>query len=380
MTFPFSKKSRSRVFAVATVSASAIEAAAFSYTPGEPIPRPLKKFTVRLPARATHDALPAKLHELIFSVAKFFERIPSRITVAVRPPIARYAITEWNLSAYHGRVTSPADLNRLFRNIFEQKKDPAAFSEAFCVETFFNGYPKEEYAAAPEVITEVAFRALIFSLPKEIGDRLTAVKSSLGGIPVTYVPIIIPQADAIVERLNLPDAFLIDISEEETILTRIRTRRIIATASFPAGVKPIIENVVKATAASYDEARDLERQHTDSLLNDLHTEHLASPLADGLKNWYDQFVASLDALYSAGPLPSNVLVTGVGAALPELRALLLKGDWLKKASNASAPTLRTFEGRSVFGGDTLGGFATGTADSDIAALAFYTLHSMIEES
>lgn len=107
--------------------------------------------------------------------------------------------------------------------------------------------------------------------------------------------------------------------------------------------------------------------------------HLGLPAAvpdacrEAAGEWKRMFVRALDAFYATGPLASQVLLTGGGSRLAEIRREAQASDWLGGFSFSRTPSVRVLDGAAFFGGDTLGGNLNGPEDAGLAALMIYSL-------
>ncbi|TSD04614.1 MAG: hypothetical protein Greene071436_109, partial [Parcubacteria group bacterium Greene0714_36] len=175
-------------------------------------------------------------------------------------------------------------------------------------------------------------------MPVESGAMFVEIKNSLGGVPVEFVPLAVVYKNAITEHLALQDCFVVDIGENETTLLSLRDGRFSHAAFIPLGARRITAPLPKLSGAA---------------------------------QWKKSFVSAIESFAAAGPLPADLLLTGGGAYIPEIRAALLAPDWMAGVSYAAAPRLRVLEGNTFFGGDTVGGYLQGAEDAGLAALAVY---------
>lgn len=376
--------------------------------------RPIEKFVWDLPESYTGVRLARKIREGIFRMVQRLTRVPERIFIALGPTVAECGIRTWRMApdkGISGKMLTRRDIRGMYHDLFTQETDLRRAVIVTPVELLVNGYPlawQENWfsdAVLPRArVRDIAFRTLSLFMSVESGATFSEIQQALGGMPVEFIPMVVVQKEAIVKGLGARDAFIVDIGGNETALVSVRDGRFAHAAFIPYGTRRIAETFAKKSGYSFQESQAAVRQYGQALpgsspglppkaaITDVAEELLpgapgereggdraresvvALPdgaAADCAAAWKTLFVAALGSFAAAGPLPTDLFLTGGGARLPAFRAAVQASDWMGSVSYATTPSLRVLEGASFFGGDTLGGYVMGPEDAGLAALMVY---------
>lgn len=326
-------KSKRRYLAVIDIGTDSIKALAAERGRGDAPPRVLKKFALSLTVGSRSPRrVAAKLHELLFVIIKELARVPEKVVIGIGPDFTDCTFQTWeSLRDRTGRV-STKEIRRQFEILQARYSDPDHPSMHFLLELLVNGYPVATRSFHADKAMGLAFRTFSAALPPEIHEKFLHLAQSFGGIPMKFVPLAVAQMHAARDALGLQNIFIIDISGDVTSLLLIREGALIHVDSFPHGANAIAEH------------------------------------------WQQEFIKTLPSFYHAGPIPPLVLLTGGGAHIPQLTQFLRTEQWLRTYSWTAIPEIRRLEGQSIFGGNTLGGFISGSEEAGLASLLYHALY------
>lgn len=382
---------------VIDVGSHSIKALVFE-VPSQPhsSPKIVKKTVSRMPIRdISAGRAVAKLRELLFELVKNFERIPERIIVALGPPLVEYSLQNWIVppsEGEKGKVVSQRDLSLQFYNLLAQHRDWKRMVIPYPLALTMNGYflrkklEVNEWRPCPASCIEVAsfsglalkgglgFQTLVLTLDEAIGKKLVDLKESLGGMPIEFVPLAATHAEGVLLPLSLLDVFLIDVGGDKTILSCFKDGILKYVSSFPVGTGHFIKNIAKATSGLPDEAENMKRNYSRGLLSGNQTEKIRSFVLRDSGIWEEHFLETLKEFYHVGPLPEKVLIFGGGAHIPEVAAIIKRGEWFKAYSYLDLPQVRILDAQNLFSGDSLGGLLQGSEDVGLASLLIYSMH------
>lgn len=393
---------------VVDVGSHSIKAAVFEVSSEtQSNPKVIKKTVSRLPFQhrvidstgssrgkvGSGDRTIAKLRELLFELVKNFERIPEQIIVALSPPLVEYSLQNWTVPpAEKEKIISRRDLSLYFYNLLAQHRDWKRMIIPYPLALTMNGYfirrksEADEWRPCPASCIEVAsfsglefkgelgFQTLVLTLDEAIGKKLVLLKESLGGMPIEFVPLAATHAEGILLPMSLLDVFLIDVGGDMTILSCYKDGILKCASSFPVGTSQFVRNIAKATSGLPDDAENMKRNYSRGLLSVKQAEKIHSFALQDSGIWEEQFLETLKEFYHTGPLPEKVLVFGGGAHVPEVTAIIKRGDWFKGYSYLDMPQVRILDAQNLFSGDSLGGFLQGSEEVGLASLLIYSRH------
>ena len=370
-------KSKTRLYAVIDIGSYSIKSVIFekSAAPGK-IPKIFKKTALKLQFSQEPSSIVSKLREMLFAMVRELEVVPEKITVGIGPSLGKYLYQRWSIRPTGGeKIISKRELAKYFQNLFEQHRDPSLAMIAYPAEVYANGYYIYNEGSFPVLerssIKEVAFHTLALVFIPEIGISLADTKRSLGGLPIDFIPLAAAEKHAVAEFLKISDVLLVDVGGEETTLVLLKEGRLAEVASFPFGGQHFLRGIAKIASISLEEAEDLKRQYAEGLISGAVKNTLSDFLADESNLWKSMFLRELDNFYPFGPLSKAVFLSGEGAYLPEISAIL-RSSWMQNFSYADSPEVRIIHGSSIFGGDSLGGFIQGPEDIGLASLITYS--------
>ena len=351
--------------------------------PPETTPRVLKKIVYKFPQSLRMEKSGHRLHEFLFSLIKSLEKVPSKIIIALSPNVGEYTLVYWK--AVQPKITTAIELRKQFQNLFEINRGQDKALIAYPLELMINGYPVSRVLAGIpngsrdwykhlQGAEEVAFRTMLVHLPDEISADLKDTKESLGGMPIEFVPRLAVYKESIVGALKIPDLFLVEVGGEETTLALIKNKELVQFRSFPLGSRHFFRSIARRFDVSFEAAEDLKRQYGQELLGKAKSSQLREFLLKKVGEWERPFLEELKAFYPSGPIPADVALTGEGALMPEITAIVKSSGWLGEFSYAQVPKVRVLAAENVFTGDTLGGSLRESQEFALASLIFYSLH------
>lgn len=348
--------------------------------------RPIEKFVWELPESYTGVRLVRKIREGVFRMVQRLEEVPEQILIAIGPTVAECALSTWRVPpGAGGKILMRRDIRAYYHDLFARETDLRRAVIVAPVGVSVNGYPlarrlgdeTDDGAVLPRAqVKEIAFRTLSLYLPVENGATFAEIKNALGGMPIEFIPLAIAHTEAVVGRLGMQDACVVDAGGNETTVIAVRGGRLLHAAFIPYGARGFGEYLRKKGGQSFAGAQKEMRLHAQampSLPAAREGEGSAVAAAAAAARWKELFVASLASFAASGPLPADLLLTGGGAYFPELRAALLAPDWMGTVSHVAIPKMRVMDGASLFGGNTLGGYLGGPEDAGLASLAAYVM-------
>lgn len=374
---------RPEVYAAVDMGSHAIKGAVFEVPEPGKSPRVIKKIISKFPQSLRQEKSGHRLHEFLSSLVKSPERVPSKIIIAIGPNAGEYMLTSWR--AAKPQIASVGDLRKQFQNLFEVNRNPERSLVAYPLELAVNGYPVGRALAGISAggkdwykylsgAEEVAFRTVLIYLSDKVGADLQETKESLGGMPIEFVPRLAVYKEAVVKALKLPDLFLVEVGGEETTLALIKNKELVHFRSFPLGSRHFFRSIGRQFNISFEAAEDLKRQYGQGLLGEPQRSRLADFMLKEVKEWEKLFREELKTFYPVGPIPSEVALTGEGAEMPEIAAIVKSSDWFGELSYVETPKIRVLAAENVFAGDTLGGSLRESQEFALASLIFYSLH------
>jgi hypothetical protein len=274
-------------------------------------------------------------------------------------------------------------INAGYRSVFEQNADMRRAIITAPVEVLVDGYPWEGPDAAGAGRKrapggrrhDVVFRTLSVMFSLDTGALFSDLKSTLSGIPMTLIPLAIAEKEALTRVRDMLDVFVIDVGASATTLISILSGQMAYVAFMPWGTRRLAEILSRAQRRPLRDAQSDVRHYAEGLIrDDTVLAHTSAAVVRGAEEWKRNFVRALDGFYPSGPISPNVLLTGGGARLSEIRAAVEAPDWLGGFSAFRKPVVRVVDGSVFFGGDTLGGHIRGPEDAGLAALAAYSIY------
>lgn len=350
--------------------------------PGE-TPRVLKKIVYKFPQSLRMEKSGHRLHEFLFSLIKSLEKVPTKIIIALSPNAGECTLAYWK--AVQPKITTAMELRKQFQNLFEINQDQNKALMAYPLELMVNGYPASRVLAGIpngsrdwykhlQGAEEIVFRTMLVHLPDEISADLKDTKESLGGMPIEFVPRLAVYKESIVGALKIPDLFLVEVGGEETTLALIKNKELVQFRSFPLGSRYFFRSIARRFDVSFGAAEDLKRQYSQGLLGEAKRSQLKEFLLKKVEEWEKLFLEGLKDFYPPGPMPADVALTGEGALMLEITAIVKSSGWFSEFSYAGIPKVRVLAAENVFTGDTSGGFLREPQEFALASLVFYSLH------
>lgn len=340
-----------------------------------PAPRVVKKFAVSLPAGRDKLRIVKKLHEVLMQMIKELGATPDRIIVGVGPNLADFSVSQWSAPLAGKRRLTMRDLSASFAALLEKERKADRSLLAYPLGVVANGYPVSDMALAREpdtrMISTLGFPVLLAEFPASVGEELGVIERTLGGVHIEFLPVLRAYEDMILRVLKVRDTLMIDIGSAHTLVLLMQNGMLARTATFPLGVSYFVERLVEASSVPSTQAAEELRRYGDSAVDAATEVRLHNMMEREARSWRDELVSALDVFYTAGPLPASVILAGGGAYFPEIRAIIAAGEWLANFSNEKKPALRVVEGRTLFGGDSLGGALRGPEECALASYMIY---------
>ena len=247
----FLGKKRPRIRGVVDVGSDTIKAILFERSLDGGLPRIIEKFVWELPAAISGMRLAQKIRENVFAMVRRMERVPEEILIALGPTVAEYATRTWRIAPEgdgpsrlagraspqggpptegrraspfeDGRILTRADIQRYWRRLTLENSDLRRAMIAAPIGLAVNGYPliRGENWFSEEIlpfsqVREIRFRTLALYMTVENGAMFAEIKSSLGGMPVDFLPLVVAENEAIARALGVREALVVDVGGEET--------------------------------------------------------------------------------------------------------------------------------------------------------------------
>lgn len=350
--------------------------------------RPIEKFTWDLPESYSGVRLARKIREGVFRMVQRLQEMPTEIIVAVGPMMGEISLRTWRMApGPGGRMLTRGDIRAYYRDLFAKQTDLRRAVITVPLEVLINGYPlaPRSRGAGDDILPrgraeEIVFRTMSLHMPVESGAALAEIKNTLGGVPIEFIPLSIAYTEAIVRGLDVADCFVIDVGGNDTSMLSIRGKQFSHAGFTPFGTRRLAEYLARNKDLTVREAEKAMRLHGDVLppkevpsVGDGSKPMRQSDgaLSVAIRQWKQSITAALEGFAYSGPVSPDIMLTGGGAHIPELRAAVQAGDWLGTASYGDVPRLRILEGHTFFSGDTLGGYLQGPEDAGLGALAVY---------
>lgn len=382
------------LFAAIDVGSHAVKAVIFEKTRDKKNPKVLKKIIMKLPPVFEPIRMVHKLREILFVVVKELGRIPEKLVIAFGPSLATHTFETWNAGALSAEKISVETLNRLFKGIADSHISAGRFIFAYPIDVFINGYAVASFRNNGWIISGfgkkdlsddrfkemalypgsvISFRVLVLSCSGDVGEGLSNLKKSFGGMPIEFIPTSFAHQHAATRVLGYQNIMLIDIGGEMTVLTEIQESVIGEITSIDVGGRNFVRGIARAAGISFDEAEDLKRQYASDQISEERKKIIRSFIGQEAEFWKKKFLDSLNAFYRLGPLPPDVLLFGGGSNLEDVAAYLREGGWLEDFSYAKSATVRLMHGSDLFDGSSLKGFLQGPDEFTLGALIHYAL-------
>lgn len=360
------------------VGSYSVKAVIFQSNIGSYPPGVVKKMTMQLPVLADPLRTARKLHEFLFDAAKELGKVPEKITVGIGPSLAEFSLVTRAVPVAPSRRTiSGRELADYFKTMSEQNNDTKQRVIAFPAGVYANGYPISPSVLArsdTSMVKEISFSFLTAALSREVAEAFEHTQKMLGGIQIEFIPIAGAYQEVIRKVLQMKDVFLVDVGEKYTFLMLVKDGIIAALSVFPSGMHQFVSAIAQERGISLEEAERIKRHYTDGLLKSAKSGDARKIFARETVVWKAKFLDALSPFYRAGPITEDVILCGGGAQMPEIRAALLEGDWIKNFSYVDNPRVRVLEARGMFEGDSLGGFLQGPEECGLASLIIYSMH------
>lgn len=378
----FSRKKGAKipVYGAVDGGGDAIRALKFQTPAGDTTPRAPEKFVWEAPVSYSAMRLARKVKKTVPLLAHGTH--PQRILIGVGPEGGECAIENWrDAPPPGGGAFTRSDMRLLYRALLKKHHDPRRFTIAFPVALWINGYPFAWPAeggrdADPPRgdIKEIMLRVLTVAMSPEAGDTFIQIQKELGGITVDVLPIAASLQEAVLRGLGMEDALVIDVRGHATAILVIRGGVFAHAAYVPFGLDRFVRGLSASAGVPATEARQMIRQRILGMSTARTGEGVAGTMKREAAEWKKLLIRRIEAAVAAGPLPQQILLSGPGAMLPEVRAALQSGDWFSMFSHAEQPLVRILDGSAFFGGDTLGGVLGSPEDTGLASLAWYMMN------
>ncbi len=121
------------------------------------------------------------------------------------------------------------------------------------------------------------------------------------------------------------EALLIDVGGSTTDVVLIKDQDVLVTKMFGIGVDCVREEISRAFDISESEAEKLKRKYIlKELEEEKQVKKIATAIAEGLDSWQMALEVVLEEISESDPLPANILLTGGGTNLPEVKEIVQK--------------------------------------------------------
>lgn len=342
------------------------------------VARGVRKIITKLNPESDAARIISSLHEVVFSIIKQLEDTPESIVVGLGPNIADASLQTLTVPLETGtRVASAADLKKAFGAAFDRSRLPGQAVLAYPIDILGNGYivsSEDLIRTPPHIVKEIGFNTVLFSFAHETSNAMIELRQMFGGMPVEFVPSVVAVREAIVDALQTPDTFLIDVGGSHTLLLFIKDKRLAQFSYFPVGAHQFSQKLSAERQESFADSEDLKSQYIKGFVNESEIRMIRHIFGQVSNEWKTAFLHELDAFYPCGPLPEYIFLTGGGSYIPEVRSAIYAPEISKNFSHARALKIKILKGPAFFQGDSLGGMLQGPEDANVAALVHYSIY------
>lgn len=360
------------------VGSDSIKTVIFQYPSSGSAPVGIKKIITPLKPDYNAHRIVTLLHEVIFSIVKDTEKAPEHILIGLGSTLVESSLQVWNGGADNMRKSfASTDVRNHFRTLFDTHRDPARACLGHPLEIMANGYPvsMEELSRQSRMtIRELGFTTLLICFENSIGPAVAQLRGMFGGISIEFVPLLVAYKEAITRGLGLSDVFIIDVGGDCTLLMSVRGSRLVHFVFFPVGAHHFDHHLARSRDIPVHEARELKRQYAQGVVSAGEHEDITHILDQQSNEWKSRLIDELDSFYHAGSLPSDIVLTGGGSYIPQIRAGLWSADVRKNFLFAPSPRIRIVDGASFFGGSTMNGLFNGPEDAGLAGIMYYAMY------
>lgn len=349
--------------------------------PEKPVFRIIKKIIKPLASLHKASQVSQRLHEVIFEATKDLGRLPSVTWATFSPELVETSLESWNISlATKAEMVTPKELRNYFNNIAAEPGRIKPGNDARPVQFFFNGYAIDPFTFRGKrnnaIIEEVGFRVLVSEFKEDALKEMQEIRRMLGGVAIEYVPSAFLLKECITGMLKMDDALMIDVGETHTELLFIYGREFKGIAHFPFGSNHFVEAFpgdVTTRSAGRD-AGELRHRYEEGAMEDNQKAAIRPMLDEAAETWKKELMKTLTLFYPAGPIPEYVLLSGIGARMPEIRKVVTEGNWMEEASFVQKPRCALFEPERMLVFDSKGQTIHGLEETGIATLMYFAAH------
>lgn len=345
-----------------------------SVSPLKGKPRGVKKITTPLPYGSAPLKILSTLHEVLYTAIKQTERAPEKIFIGLGPDIVPSTLEVRTIKTGGMKRIGREELKSAFKQLVDESLDHGHAVIAHPVGITANGYDCDADTLIrqdPALVNEIGFRLIVAIPGEEISEDLYRLRQMFGGISIEFIPLMAAYTDGIVGGLGASDTFFVDIEWGSTLLALIGGGRLLHIASFPSGARQFVEMIAREKHISIAQAHAIERQYIHKWITEEVKSAYRPLFAKASSQWQEAFTGELDAFDHLGIIPSDILISGQGAYIPEIRQAFSDTRISQRFDAASPLKTILLNGTAIFGGNTINETIGGCEDAALASLLFY---------
>ncbi len=139
----------------------------------------------------------------------------------------------------------------------------------------------------------------------------------------------------------------IDVGGGTTDVAVVRNGGLEGTKMFALGGKAFTKRLARDFRITFEDAEDLKIKYGQGLLSGKSAQQINQIILQDSKVWLGGVELSLSEFADSDSLPSNIYLCGGGSALPEIKQVLLDGQWHKSLPFAKMPSVSFLQPRDV---------------------------------
>ncbi len=325
------------------------------------------------------------LHEIIFQAVRRVGVIPY-IAIGIGGFRDVTTFSFLSVKVPHGEKSIPAaKIEEYFTHAVEDAYGVKSSWQAFPAGILANGYPVDMNILASRdgrTVKELTFPSVVMKFPPELAECFQGVISRWSGLAFECVPLEVPIHYTLTRALALNETLCVFLDRAYTLLILVQEGRLSFFVSFAYGSDEMARSIGRAKGISFQDARRRMIEYTQKVeMTPQEHAGMAEALLEAVETWKKRFLDALEWFYRYGPIPEDIIVSGDGARIYEVRAVLERTDWIHNYSSVQQPRIRIVGSQTLFEGNSLSGALHGPEDFALASLAAYSLqHQKVFEN
>ena len=202
-----------------------------------------------------------------------------------------------------------------------------------------NGIPRTSMLG--EKARSVKFHIYASFAPQDQIELIKEIMQRLGVEPAGIVVQPYAVARAFKGSRNVDfSAIFVDIGGGTTDVAIVKEGFSLSTRMYAFGGRVFTEQIAKHLNVSYQIAEDLKIKYTSGLLEPALMAKVREALAEQVRLWVESFKVALEEFKNVDEYPSQILLCGGGAMLPDLQDALRNFSWTSHLNFRKHPSVR----------------------------------------